>query len=81
MANKHFMIYYQNGTGTYVVTEPRPWARENQNFFPDYDFTNNLPTTNVIVNWLIENRGFQIQIFEERRIAVLSNLNPMNNFL
>jgi hypothetical protein len=30
MAAKHFMIYYQKGSGTYVVTEPRPWARENQ---------------------------------------------------
>jgi len=35
MAAKHFMFYYKRGTGTFVVTEPRPWARENQNLFPD----------------------------------------------
>jgi hypothetical protein len=79
MANKHFIIYYKNGTGTYIVTEPRPWARENQNLFPDFDFTNITPTTNRIIKWLIENRGFQKQIFEERGIVVISNLNPLNN--
>jgi hypothetical protein len=42
MAAKHFMIYYQKGSGTYVVTEPRPWARENQHHFPNYNFQ---PTT------------------------------------
>ena len=33
MASKHFMIYYNNGTGTYFVTEPMPWAKENRAFF------------------------------------------------
>ena len=79
MANKHFIIYYKNSTGTYIVTEPRPWARENQNLFPGFDFTNITPTTNMIIKWLIENRGFQKQIFEESGIVVISNLNPLNN--
>jgi hypothetical protein len=26
MAAKHFMIYYGQGTRTYIVTEPRPWS-------------------------------------------------------
>ena len=79
MANKHFIIYYKNGTGTYIVTEPRPWARENQNLFPGFNFTNITPNTNMIIKWLIENRGFQKQIFEESGIVVISNLNPLNN--
>ncbi len=47
MRKKHFIIYYQQGTGTYVVTEPKPWARENQNHFPNHNFidNDNTPTT------------------------------------
>ena len=30
MAAKHFIMYYQKGAGTYIITEPRPWARENK---------------------------------------------------
>jgi hypothetical protein len=33
MAGKHFLIYYHRGAGTFVVTEPRPSARENQYSF------------------------------------------------
>jgi hypothetical protein len=63
MAAKHFMIYYGTGTGTYIVTEPRPWARENQNLFPNFTFQpNNHPTTNFIEDWLIENRNF-VRVF------------------
>lgn len=29
MAAKHFLIFYQKGVGTYIITEPRSWAREN----------------------------------------------------
>jgi hypothetical protein len=38
MAAKHFMMYYKRGTGTFIITEPLPWARENQELFPDYNF-------------------------------------------
>ncbi len=29
MAAKNFIIYYKRGTGTYVVTEPRPSEEKN----------------------------------------------------
>jgi hypothetical protein len=76
MAAKHFMIYYQNGSGTYVVTEPRPWARENQHHFPNYTFQpNNHPTTEVIEAWLIENRNFQ-RVINNNSISLIQNVNP-----
>jgi hypothetical protein len=75
---KHFIIYYKQGTGTYVVTEPRPWAKENQQHFPHFDFINSHPTTAEIENWLIHNRQFQ-QVINTPEIVVLQNLNPILN--
>jgi DNA-binding GntR family transcriptional regulator len=76
MAAKHFMIYYQTGSGTYVVTEPRPWARENQHHFPNYNFQqNNHPTTEVIEAWLIENRSFQ-RVVNNNSISLIQNVDP-----
>lgn len=76
MAAKHFMIYYQRGTGTYVVTEPRPWARENQANFPNYTFQpNNHPTTNVIEQWLIDNRNF-IRVVDTEFVSLIQNFEP-----
>jgi hypothetical protein len=59
MKAKHFIIYYAKGTGTFIVTEPRPWARDNKNKFPHFDFINNHPTTIEVENYLIQNHGFQ----------------------
>jgi len=75
---KHFMIFYKTGTGTYIVTEPRPWARENQHLFPEFDFVNNHPTTNYIEDWLIENYNFQRPIVQEN-VVVVQNLDPNLN--
>ena len=67
MAAKHFMIYYHRGTGTYVVTEPRPWARENQHYFPNYGFTNmkdDHPITHLIKNYCV-------RILKAQKISML----------
>jgi len=74
MAAKHFMFYYKRGTGTFVVTEPRPWARENQNLFPDYDFAENFPTTNEIENRLENQFGFN-RVIDNDEIVLLQNLS------
>jgi hypothetical protein len=79
MASKHFIIYYKNGTGTYVVTEPRPWARENRAFFPNYDFTNNHPTTEVVENFLIQNYNFRRSIYQENEIVIILNIDKNFN--
>lgn len=80
MAAKHFMIYYGQGTGTYIITEPRPWARDNQNLFPNFTFqSDNHPTTKFIEDWLIENRDFD-RVFENDNIVVIQNLNPNLDF-
>jgi len=78
MAAKHFMIYYQRGTGTYIVTEPRPWSREHQELFPQFNFVDNHPTTEFIEDWLINNREFQ-KVVNEEDINVILNLNPHIN--
>ena len=73
------MIYYKSGTGTYLVTEPRPWARENQHFFPQFDFINTHPTTNEIEQWLIQNRNFQLPLINDNNVVVIQNLDPNLN--
>lgn len=78
MARKHFMIYYKNGTGTYIVTEPRPWSRENQNLFPNFDFTDNFPTTDFIENLLINNHDFQ-RVYDDDYLTLIQNTNPNLN--
>ncbi|NBW30324.1 MAG: hypothetical protein EBR35_03585 [Flavobacteriales bacterium] len=74
MAGKHFLIYYHRGAGTFVVTEPRPSARENQNLFLDYDFAENFPTTNEIENQLENQFGFN-RVIDNDEIILLQNLS------
>ncbi len=71
---KHFIFYYKQGTGTYIITEPRPWSRENQHHFPNYDFIGNFPTTDVIENFLMVNYGFQQQLYPTT--SILYNFDP-----
>jgi len=73
MAAKHFMIYYQKGTGTYVVTEPRPWARENKNYFPD--FVKKHPTSIEVEDWLINNKNFK-RVINTNKIILVQNIDP-----
>ena len=70
------MIYYQRGTGTYVVTEPRPWARENQHHFPAYTFQhNNHPTTDFVETWLIDIKNFK-RVVDNDSISLIQNVDP-----
>ena len=79
MAAKHFVIYYHRGTGTYVVTEPRPWARENQHHFPNYTFQpDNHPTTEVVEAWLIDNRHFE-RVVDNDSVSLIQNTDPELN--
>jgi hypothetical protein len=78
MAKKHFMMYYKKGTGTYITTEPRPWARENQNLFPNFNFIDNSPTTNLIENFLINEYNF-IRVYDDEDITLIQNTNPNLN--
>lgn len=80
MNNKHFIIYYKTGTGTFVVTEPRPWSRENQKHFPNHDFyTDWAPRTEDINQLLIDKFHFIRQEYHDRNITVLFNLDPNIN--
>lgn len=74
--NKHFIIYYKSGTGTFVVTEPRPWSRENKNYFPSHDFSTGAPRTSEVNQVLIEKFKFERKDFDDQNITVLFNLNP-----
>ncbi len=80
MSNKHILIYYQLGTGTYVVTEPMPWSRENQHLFPQFDFTNNSPTSNEIGVFLVREYNFSKEEYNDRNITLISNLDPSFQF-
>jgi len=76
MAKKHFIIYYKQGTGTYVVTEPRPWSRENQQHFQGFDFIDNHPITDIIEDYLINNHNFIRDENENENVTVIYNLDP-----
>ena len=76
---KHFIIYYKEGTGTFITTEPRPWARENQAHFPDYTFTSeDFPNTNTIINYLIQVHNFQM-VINTPSVVLIINHNINNN--
>ena len=80
MNNKHFMIYYHYGAGTYVVTAPRAWAWDNQHHFPGRDFISDHPTVNEIEDFLISKFNFVRQKHDDDLITVISNLNPDPGF-
>jgi hypothetical protein len=72
---KHFIIYYPKGTGTYVVTEPRPWARNNPNYFPNCDFVNTHPTTSEIESFLIQYFDFHYVNTNNPDVVLIQNLD------
>jgi hypothetical protein len=78
MAAKHFMMYYKRGTGTFVVTEPRPSAKENQILFPDYDFIERVPTTNTVEQLLINQYDFQ-KVIENEDVVLIQNVDTNLN--
>lgn len=71
---KHFMIYYKKGTGTFIITEPNPWAKENQHLFLDYDFMTRFPTTNIIESLLINQYSF-VRVVNNHNVSLIQNLN------
>jgi hypothetical protein len=73
--DKHFLIYYKRGTGTFIVTEPLPWARENQAHFPNYNFTSRVPTTNGICEYLVKEYKFKKQV-DKSGVKAYTNLDP-----
>jgi hypothetical protein len=77
---KHYLIYYKQGTGTFIVTEPRPWARENQHHFPGFNFINaqvgNHPTTGDVEDYLMANFGFIQNVNPAAGISLLYNFDP-----
>lgn len=77
MNNKHFMIYYKKGTGTYVITEPRPWARENLHLFIGVPLQDGAPRTKTIEDYLIDKHKFKIEEYNDENVTVLINLDPL----
>lgn len=56
---KHFIIY--NNGGVISSTTPKDWARANQNYFSNKNFSDsdNTPTVDEIENFLTQHRGFR----------------------
>ena len=73
------MIYYKKGTGSYVITEPRPWSRENQHLFENFNFQKSPPTTNEVETLLVNNYNFNLFHYADEDIIVLQNLDPNLN--
>lgn len=79
MAAKHFIMCYQKGAGTYIITEPRPWARENKQHFPTYDFISKHPTVAKIEKVLIDRYHFK-KVLITKDIVLVQNIYPSLNF-
>jgi hypothetical protein len=79
MNNKHYMIYYHRGTGTFVTTAPRAWARENQNRFLGRNFDDDHPTSDEVEEYLVRNHGFTLVVHNEQLVTLVYNLNPNLN--
>ena len=75
MSAKNYIIYYQAEAGTYVVTEPRPWARGNKSLFPAYDFITSEPNVDTIERYLFQHHGFN-RVVSTPEIVVLINVDP-----
>jgi hypothetical protein len=56
---KHFLIF--NNGGVITATTPKDWARGNQQYFSDYDFSDskNTPTVKVIEKYLLEKLSYK----------------------
>ena len=74
--NKHFVIYYSKDLGTYVTTEPRPWARANKHLFPTFNFVLREPSTEEDVQLLETDYNFKTEVYSNEKGAVHINLNP-----
>jgi hypothetical protein len=74
MAGKNIMIHYHRRTGSYLVAEPRPWAKENQVHFPTYDFITNHPNMKSNESLLIEQQNSQ-RVANMPKIVLIQNLD------
>lgn len=51
------MIYYSKAAGAMVVTEPRPWARSNPQYFSQLSLPADGSTTSQVVE-VLKRKGF-----------------------
>ena len=56
MNRKHYVIYFENDT--LIETTPKEWARANPELFSEYNFSNQMPTTDAISAYLVKNLNF-----------------------
>ena len=64
MRYRHLIVFFSNGG--VITTEPRLYARANQDLFEEFDFSdsqNNHPTTSRIILEL-QNQGFRTEVNE-----------------
>ncbi len=60
MNKKHYVIYFDENKKEAVTKTSREWARDNQNHFPDYNFIENIPTSNTIDHFLVDRLGYTL---------------------
>lgn len=72
MSYRHLVVFFSHDLGGIVTTEPRLYARANQELFEGFDFTDsgdNHPKTNQIVQVLRE-QGFNTKTNENSGVQV-----------
>ena len=75
--NKHHLLYFDTITKQFIVTNPRDWARGNKHIFPTYSFVgDDIPVTETIEKWLIDNNGFEKKVCEKNEIVTVFNFCP-----
>jgi hypothetical protein len=72
MRFRHLVVFFSTQTGGIVTSEPRLYARANQELFEGYDFTDsgdNHPTTHQIVQVLRE-QGFNTETNQNSGVQI-----------
>lgn len=68
MRKRHFVVYFENFIA--VTKSSKDWARENRQYFPAHTFSErDLPTSNKIDLYLVDNLGFTLSSDKEKFVC------------
>ncbi len=69
MNKRHYVVYFDEITNQAITKTSRDWARDNQDYFPNYNFINNSPTPNEIDHRLVSEYGYTLISDDEKFVC------------
>jgi hypothetical protein len=67
MNKKHYVIFFENGKA--VTMTSKEWADNNKNCFKNSFIGNDIPTSNEIDRFLVNERGFTLVADNEKFVC------------